>query len=133
MLATMVGAMHLVHVEIDAAVAIAEVRPAEGELTFTGIGNIGGTVLAPAGPRSLVSLPGIVGHECRKIQTFTSPWPKGSSLVLYSDGLQTRWSLNRYPSLRNRDPALLAAVLYRDFARGRDDVTVVASREAEPA
>jgi anti-sigma regulatory factor (Ser/Thr protein kinase) len=116
-----------------AAVAVAEVRPAKGELTFTGIGNIGGTVLSDGGPRSLVSLPGIVGHECRKVQTFSSPWPKGSSLVMYSDGLQTRWTLDRYPSLRSRDPALLAAVLYRDFARGRDDVTVVASREAERA
>jgi anti-sigma regulatory factor (Ser/Thr protein kinase) len=115
-----------------AAVAIAEVRPARGELSFTGVGNIGGTLLTADGPRSLVSLAGIVGHECRKIQTFTYPWPKGSSLVLYSDGLQTRWTLDRYPALRSRDPALLAAVLYRDFARGRDDVTVVASREVEP-
>jgi anti-sigma regulatory factor (Ser/Thr protein kinase) len=114
-----------------AAVAIAEVRPARGELSFTGVGNIGGTLLTASAPRSLVSLPGIVGHEFRKIQTFTSPWPMGASLVLYSDGLQTRWSLDRYPVLRTRDPALLAAVLYRDFARGRDDVTVVASREAE--
>jgi hypothetical protein len=30
-----------------------------------------------------------------------------------------------------RAPAVLAAVLYRDFARGRDDVTVVAGREVE--
>jgi anti-sigma regulatory factor (Ser/Thr protein kinase) len=116
-----------------AAVAIAEVRPAEGELTFTGVGNIGGTLLTAGGSRSLVSLPGIVGHECRKVQTFTCPWPRGSSLVLYSDGLQTRWTLDRYPGLRVRDPAVLAAVLYRDFARGRDDVTVVASREVGPA
>ena len=115
-----------------AAVAIAEVRPAEDRLSFTGVGNIGGTLLASGAPRSLVSLAGIVGHECRKIQTFSYPWPKGSSLVLYSDGLQTRWTLDRYPALRSRDPALLAAVLYRDYARGRDDVTVVASREIEP-
>ncbi|HET8836015.1 MAG TPA: ATP-binding protein [Gemmatimonadales bacterium] len=115
-----------------AAVAIAEVRPAEGTLTFTGVGNVGGTLLTAEGPRSLVSLPGIVGHECRKVQTFTYAWPRGSSLVLYSDGLQSRWSLDRYPTLRSRDPALLAAVLYRDFARGRDDVTVVASREVGP-
>jgi hypothetical protein len=50
-------------------------------------------------------------------------------MVLYSDGLQSRWTLDRYPSLRGRDPALIAAVLYRDFARGRDDVTVVVGRE----
>jgi hypothetical protein len=69
-----------------------------------------------------------VGHECRKIQTFSYPWSEVSVLVLYSDGLQTRWTLDRYPSLASRDPALVAAVLYRDFARGRDDVTVVAGR-----
>jgi hypothetical protein len=112
-----------------AAVAIAEVRPARGELTFTGVGNIGGTILVPEGSRSLVSHAGIVGHECRKIQTFSYPWSKGSVLVLYSDGLQSRWTLDRYPALRGRDPVLLAAVLYRDFARGRDDVTVVVGRE----
>jgi len=113
-----------------AAVALAEVRPGAGELSFTGIGNIGGVVLTPQGSRSLVSHAGIVGHECRKIQTFTYPWTRESVLVLFSDGLQSRWTLDRYPALRGRDPALLAAVLYRDFARGRDDVTVVAGRGA---
>jgi anti-sigma regulatory factor (Ser/Thr protein kinase) len=114
-----------------AALGIAEVRPSRGELTFTGVGNIGGTILIPGASRSLVSQPGIVGHECRKIQTFSYPWSKESVLVLYSDGLLTRWTLARYPALRGRDPALIAAVLYRDFARGRDDVTVVVGREVE--
>jgi hypothetical protein len=114
-----------------AAVAIAEVRPGRGQVLFTGVGNIAGTILGVDAARSLVSHAGIVGHECRKIQTFAYPWVKGSVLVMHSDGLQTRWTLDRYPSLRGRDPAVLAAVLYRDFARGRDDVTVVASREVE--
>jgi anti-sigma regulatory factor (Ser/Thr protein kinase) len=114
-----------------AAVGIAELRG--GELTFTGVGNIGGVVVSASGTRSLVSHAGIVGHECRKIQTFPYPWAAGSRLVLFSDGLQTRWTLERYPALRLADPALLAGVLYRDFARGRDDVTVVAARAAEPA
>jgi len=113
-----------------AAVALAEMRPGTGELRFTGVGNIGGVVLTPQGSRSLVSHAGIVGHECRKIQTFTYPWTRESVLVLFSDGLQSRWTLDRYPALQRRDPALLAAVLYRDFARGRDDVTVVAGRGA---
>lgn len=113
-----------------AAVAIAEVRPAQAELTFTGVGNISGIILGDKATRSLVSHAGIVGHECRKIQTFSYPWRKGSVLVMYSDGLQTRWTLDQYPGLRGRDPGLLAAVLYRDFSRGRDDVTVVAGREA---
>lgn len=116
-----------------AAIGLAQVRPGAGELSFTGVGNIGGVALTPQGSRSLVSHAGIVGHECRKIQTFSYPWSKESVLVLFSDGLQTRWTLDRYPALRGRDPALLAAVLYRDFARGRDDVTVVVGREAASA
>jgi hypothetical protein len=31
--------------------------------------------------------------------------------------------------LRQRDPALIAGVLYRDHGRGRDDATVVVVRE----
>lgn len=114
-----------------AALGIAELRGTQ--LTFTGVGNIGGVILSADGTRSLVSHAGIVGHECRKIQTFPYGWSPDSRLVLFSDGLQTRWTLDRYPALRLRDPALLAAVLYRDFARGRDDVTVVGARAVEPA
>jgi anti-sigma regulatory factor (Ser/Thr protein kinase) len=113
-----------------AAVGLAVVWPARREVTFTGIGNIGGVILTAGASRSFVSHAGIVGHESRKTQSFSYPWSVGSVLVLFSDGLQTRWNLERYPALAARDPALLAAVLYRDFARGRDDVTVVAGREA---
>ena len=112
-----------------AAVGLAEVWPGRREMTYTGVGNIGGAIIRSGATRSLVSHAGIVGHECRKTQSFTYPWSEESVLVLFSDGLQTRWALDRYPALASRDPALLAAVLYRDFSRGRDDVTVVAARE----
>ena len=116
-----------------AAIGIAEIRPHRRQATYTGVGNIGAALVSATGIRNLVSHPGIVGHECRKIQTVEYPWPEGAVIVLYSDGLQTRWTLDRYPGLRTSDPALVAAVLYRDFARGRDDVTVVACRETSIA
>jgi hypothetical protein len=50
---------------------------------------------------------------------------------MHSDGLLSRWSLDVYPGLARRDPALLAGVLYRDFRRGRDDVTVLAVSRAD--
>ena len=49
--------------------------------------------------------------------------------MLASDGLATRWTLESYPGLSARDPALVAGVLYRDHSRRRDDVTVVVARE----
>jgi hypothetical protein len=49
---------------------------------------------------------------------------------MHSDGLGSRWDLADYPGLSERASTLIAAVLYRDFRRGNDDVTVVAVREA---
>ncbi|MCX2689329.1 ATP-binding protein, partial [Pseudomonas sp. DCB_AW] len=37
----------------------------------------------------------------------------------------SRWNLQAYPGLVLRHPAVIAAVLHRDFCRGRDDVTVL--------
>jgi anti-sigma regulatory factor (Ser/Thr protein kinase) len=129
--------LHLAHGALrptrGAAVAIAEVVPSQGTLSFAGIGNIAGVILTAGTTRSLVSQPGIVGHECRRVQAFSYRWSEESVLVMHSDGLQSRWTLDRYPALAARDPALLAAVLYRDYARGRDDVTVVCAREGRAA
>ena len=74
---------------------------------------------------------GTVGHEARHFQEFTYPFPAGAVLVMHSDGLASRWSLDPYPGLIARDPALLAGVLYRDFQRGRDDVDGFGGRAAE--
>lgn len=114
-----------------AALAVAETDPDRGQVRFCGLGNISGTIVPPDGGRtqSLMSHNGTAGHEMRKVQGFTQPWPAGASLVLHSDGLSTHWRLDRYPGLATRHPSLIAGVLYRDFNRGRDDATVVVVRE----
>jgi serine phosphatase RsbU (regulator of sigma subunit) len=114
-----------------AAVAIADVDPQHGVVEFVGVGNISGTIVADDGTRNLVSHNGTVGHEMRRVQSFTYPWPPGASLVMHSDGLATHWRLDRYPGLRRHSPVAVAGVLYRDFERGRDDVTVVVAREED--
>ena len=60
----------------------------------------------------------------RRRQAFTA-WSPEAVVVLHSDGLQTRWRLDAYLGLARRQPSLIAGVLYRDFTRGRDDVTVL--------
>ena len=112
-----------------AAVAIALIDFEHQTVCFAGVGNIAATILSTEGNRSLVSHNGTVGHEVRKIQEFIYPWPKGGLLVMHSDGLGTHWRLDRYPGLIARHPSLIAGVLYRDFNRGRDDVTVLVARE----
>lgn len=111
-----------------AAVAIAEIEFGN-VVRYAGIGNIAGAIISDKGQRHMVSHNGIVGHEARKIQEFTYPFDKEALIILHSDGLQTRWNLNSYPGLAMRHPGLIAGTLYRDFARGTDDVTVVAIKE----
>jgi hypothetical protein len=133
--AALVEAMHAaLRPTRGAAVAVADVRAAEREVRFTGVGNIAASVTAPdGGARSLVSHNGTVGHQLRKVQEFAVAWPAGAVLVLHSDGVRTQWRLADAPGLARRHPTLVAAALWRDHARGRDDATVVAVRDAAGA
>lgn len=115
-----------------AAIAVARIDRERGEVRFAGVGNIAGAIVDPAtvgGRTSMVSHNGTVGHTVRKIQEFIYPWTAGALLVMHSDGLGTQWQLGRYPGLTARQPAVVAGVLYQDFKRGRDDVTIVVARD----
>jgi anti-sigma regulatory factor (Ser/Thr protein kinase) len=107
------------------ALAIAQFNGHLDTLTFTGIGNIGACLIAPDKSRGMASHPGIVGGQYRKAQPFEYAHVNGQLLIMYSDGLQSRWNLQDYPGLVHRHPAVIAAVLHRDFCRGRDDATVL--------
>jgi anti-sigma regulatory factor (Ser/Thr protein kinase) len=115
-----------------AAVAVAQIDARAKQVRFAGVGNIVGTVLENASWKSMMSHNGILGHEIRRIQEFTHPWTGDSRLVMNSDGLST-WSVDKYPGLLSRDPSLVAGVLYRDFWRRRDDVTVLVAEEKRAA
>lgn len=111
-----------------AAVAIAEMNAGNGTMRFCGIGNISATMIDPAARRSAVSLYGIVGHDVREFREFFYPWSRESCLIMHSDGLTTRWDLDRYLGLLRHDPALIAGVLWKDHRRLNDDSTVVVAR-----
>ena len=76
----------------------------------------------------MVSVNGTAGMETQRIREFTYPWSAESTLAMHSDGISTHWCLTDYPGLAAHDPAVIAGVIYRDFARGRDDATVVVSK-----
>jgi anti-sigma regulatory factor (Ser/Thr protein kinase) len=121
------GALHSTR---GAAAAVLELDRAERVARIAGIGNISATVLADGGQRSMVSHHGVLGHTLRHVREFVYPWPPRSLVVLHTDGIGTHWDLARYPGLARRHPTLIAAALYRDFRRQRDDATVVVLREA---
>ena len=90
------------------------------------IGNISGALLSPDRSQGLVSHAGTLGMQgTRRAQQFEYPRPAGSLLVMHSDGVSARWNLRERPDLLGHHPAIIAAVLYRDHGRNRDDSTVV--------
>ena len=112
-----------------AAMAVASLQLKRNILSFAGIGNIGASIATPTSSRGLVSHHGIVGHQVSRIQEFTFPWSSDGTLIMHSDGLKTAWNLGRYPGIWNKHPALIAGVLYRDFTRERDDVTILVAKK----
>lgn len=111
-----------------AAIAIASVDLSTGVVTYSGIGNIAGALLSANGLKKMVSQNGTAGLVARRVQAFQYPFRGEALLIMHSDGISTSWSLDKYPGLAQRDPILIAAVLYRDWSRARDDATILVAR-----
>jgi hypothetical protein len=78
--------------------------------------------------RHMVSHNGTLGAQTSKVQEFTYEWPQDALLVFTTDGIVSQVSLKAYPGLLMRHCMVIAALIYRDFSRGRDDATVVVIR-----
>jgi hypothetical protein len=117
-----------------AALGIVEIHRDKHIVKFAGIGNIMAVLLENGMSRHMVSLNGTLGHQIGRVTEFQYPWSEAAILIMCSDGISTHWDLKSYDGLMSRDPALIAATLYRDFTRGRDDTTVIVykSKANEP-
>ena len=115
-----------------AAVAFATAHLKAGSVHYSGIGNIAGSVCDEQSRRHLISHNGIVGHTTRKAREMAVEWNPEAAIILHSDGISTQWALAAYPGLLQCHPALIAAVIYRDFTRQTDDATVLVIKRAAP-
>jgi hypothetical protein len=111
-----------------AAAAVARIQESKGLLSFAGVGNVSASIVSPGVSRSLPSHNGTVGHHMPRVQEFTYPWNADSVVIMHSDGLASRWDLERYPGIWSKHPSLISAILHRDFWRGRDDATVLVAK-----
>lgn len=111
-----------------AAMAVAALHFERQVMSFAGVGNIASSIVTPTGGRGMASHNGTVGHYLNKIQEFNFQWSADSILVMHSDGLKSGWDLKSYPGIWGKHPAIIAGILYRDFSRERDDVTVLVAK-----
>ena len=107
-----------------AAVSIARFDPSTPKMVFAGIGNVAGMLAVDGEMRRMVSMPGTAGYNARKIQSFEYPF-RARPGHPHSDGLATELDAEQISQSCGRHPTLIAAILYRDFTRHRDDATVL--------
>ena len=101
---------------------------------FGGVGNVDGRVVPDETTKGahLVPQNGIVGHTMPNVRPINALWPVGARLIMHSDGVSARWRIDAYPGLMKAHPSLLAGVIFRDFARERDDATVIVLADRHP-
>ena len=108
-----------------AAISVVVIDSAARLARFSGVGNVDGRVFVPGRTEHLVPQNGIIGHTMPALRPTSVPWPADARIVMHSDGISARWSLDMYPGLSTAHPALIAGVIFRDFGRDRDDATVL--------
>jgi anti-sigma regulatory factor (Ser/Thr protein kinase) len=105
--------------------AVGVVQLVGGAARFAGLGNVAASVLWQGRRKGMVSVPGIAGHQARRIRQFDYEAPPGAAVILHSDGISSRWEAAALPGLEARDPLLIAAVLLAEAGTRRDDAGVL--------
>ena len=111
-----------------AAIALATLPVTGPSVEFLGVGNISGYLRSGSREQRTVSFEGVIGRGDFRVRRMSYEVEDPFLAIFATDGLATRWDLSRYRGLVAREPITIAAVLYRDFRRIRDDCTVVVVR-----
>ena len=110
------------------AVAVALVDSSLENLNYAAVGNICASLVGGGRSRSLMTQNGIVGGAFHGLKDMRYAVDDAGLLIMHSDGLKTRWKLSDYPGLSERHPMVIGAILYRDYARNTDDVSVLVAK-----
>lgn len=94
-----------------------------------GVGNIQIRLVDGIAARSYVGYNGIIGLNVpNTLHDQVYNYEKGQTLIMCSDGIKSKWDLSGLPGILRHDPAILGGAIYKDFARGTDDISIVSCK-----
>jgi anti-sigma regulatory factor (Ser/Thr protein kinase) len=113
-----------------AAATVCQLQPCQELLRYVAVGNVNGCVMTGSARHHLITYGGTLGLGAGPppVPVLTCPWPQDATLVLWTDGLDSRAGRHPIDGLAAHDPAVVAATLYRDHCRNGDDATIVVVR-----
>ncbi|MFA9518456.1 ATP-binding protein [Halopenitus sp. H-Gu1] len=104
--------------------ALARFDWAENTLTFANIGNINVKVSGPEWT-GLVVRRGVVGGNNPGASVVTRDWDPGYTMVLYSDGISTRWKWSEIRERGDESAGAMANRLLKQYGKSDDDATAL--------
>jgi anti-sigma regulatory factor (Ser/Thr protein kinase) len=108
-------------------VAIGDLKT--NEWRICGVGNILTRLYSGVTYKNYMSYNGALGLNVpNSMKESIYRIEKNQHLIMCSDGIRSRWDLNKYPSIFKYDCTLLAAALYSDFNRGNDDSSILVAK-----
>lgn len=131
----LVDAVHQCHEELHstrgAALTIVDIDARSMQLSHVGVGNVEARVWSRLREQRLSPARGIVGNILPRLQSAELDLPEDWTLVIHTDGISARFTLEAM--LGEHPPALpdIAAALLEDWSRPTDDATVVIARRRE--
>ncbi len=104
-----------------AAAAILSIDQETNKLSFVGIGNIELRAIGHFNSSCpAICLPGIVGRSLRRVKVFTDEFFPGDTLILFSDGISTRFELQEF---KRKSAEEIANTLMSERGKDHDDAT----------
>jgi anti-sigma regulatory factor (Ser/Thr protein kinase) len=126
-----IATLHLLHSELrgtrGAVAGVAVFDPATGKVRFAACGNITARRMGHQEVR-LNSTDGILGQSIRSLSEQTVILQKRDVLLVYSDGVKTRFGMSDYPNIHYEHAKTIARTVVENFGRSYDDVTCLALR-----
>ncbi|WP_028812863.1 SpoIIE family protein phosphatase [Streptomyces flavidovirens] len=110
-----------------AAVGLLRLEPERAE--YCGVGNVRAVALSPHQVHHrLTGRPGVVGWNIPAPQSHYFPLDAGTTAVLHSDGIDSRWTHTPSRFLLRLPPSLLVGAVAHGHRSTRDDAAVLAAR-----
>ncbi|WHH61367.1 SpoIIE family protein phosphatase [Petroclostridium sp. X23] len=108
-----------------AVVALVIIYKFINEFEMISIGNIDCRYIAGGTTEKLLSYNGYVGAYRGSCKARKHNYNKGDILVLCSDGISSKWEIDRYSHGIINSPSVLCSTVFKEHARQNDDATML--------
>lgn len=97
--------------------------------SICGVGNINTRLYTGVEYRNYMAYNGTLGLNIPKsMKSTVIPVERNQHLIMCSDGVTTRWSINQFASIFKYDAIIIAGAIFKDFDRGTDDSSTLIAK-----